>query len=220
MVFVSSYDGSLNCSPVSEITADMYPEDSNDMLEFDLTHDGWRPIWDFFPRISLDEKLADLWKSLVNTLEGFGNRRVQYSNGDELYEDELESLKSWVDKYWEDWMPDYGLRQQPDVASRAAYWELVREMNSILLVAELFGGENFGTREFLSTWDIAKGVRGEGFMTLDLQEIAELIDSDPINESNFRKNISEITSRQDNAPSGSRLFELIAKSYYSAVSGR
>ena len=217
MVFVSSYDGSLNCAPVSEITADMYLEDSDDMLEFDLTRDGWRPIWDFFPRINPDEELADLWKSLTNTLEGFGNRRVQYSKGEELYEDELQSLKAWVDKFWEDWMPDYGLKAKPEIDSRAAYWELVREMNSILLVAELFGGENFGTREFLSTWGIAKGEKGEGSITLDLQEIFELIGSDPANESNFRRTLSEITSRKDNAPSGSRLLELIAKSLPAGV---
>lgn len=85
-------------------------------------------------------------------------------------------------------------------------------MNSLLLAAELLGSDNFGTREFFSTWEIAKGGKGENFMTLDLQEISKLIDSDPVGKTRFQKTHSEIMNRQDDVPCGRRLYELLYRS--------
>lgn len=52
---------------------------------------------------------------MARTMEGFGNRRVQYSKGEELFEDELDRLKTWIDDHWQDWMPNYGLKAQPEI---------------------------------------------------------------------------------------------------------
>ena len=64
LVFVSAWDGSVNCADVSEIAADRLATRDGRFYEFDLHRRGWRPIWEFFPKVVPGPRLSTLWARL------------------------------------------------------------------------------------------------------------------------------------------------------------
>jgi len=100
LIFVSAWNGSVNCANVDEISEDNY-EVTGEFAEFDLTRRGWRPIWDFFPLVQQGERLQQLWTELKSALNNFGEFQVKRRANEEVLEGERAFLIAYIIKFWD-----------------------------------------------------------------------------------------------------------------------
>ncbi|GEM_PF-2879943 len=180
LVFVSGYNGSVNCANVDEMSSNLFKIRSDGFCEFDLTKGGWRPLWHFFPLVKPGERLDKLWVDLKDSLHSFGERHIRLSEERELFEGERESLIGYIEDLWDPRMKQY-IQQDAilDDLNQTQLWNHVREINAYQFALDLHGEENIDTLEFRSTMGKLVGEKGEQNLTLDLRKLQEALSSYP-----------------------------------------
>jgi len=175
LVFVSSYNGSLNCTSIDKLSHGQQNLRPDGYYEFSLLNGEWQPIWYYFPLVKPGERLAELWNSLKTYLLTFAESRVHSIKEKELFEGEQAELTGYIEKYWNPRMLEYDIfspqMKTPHVLGES--WDRTRQINAFLVATELCGEENTGTIEFTRVMDRVLGRSAEHHTTVDLQEIRD-----------------------------------------------
>lgn len=180
LVFVSGYDGSINCSDADKMSAALRKARPDGFVEFDLLRNGWQPIWQFFPLVKPGERLNRLWEQLILTLQTFGERSVRMTKEVEMFEDERASLIDYVDSQWNPQMKQYIEGETiPEGLNLPQLWNLARQINAFLFALDVHGENNIDTREFHFTIDKVLGAMGEKYLTLDFEELGKALRPHP-----------------------------------------
>ena len=175
LVFVSTYNGSLNCTSIDKLNPGKENFYSDDYYEFNLLTNDWEPIWSYFPLVKPGERLTKLWNTLKDYLHNFAESRILPKKERELFEGEKEELVDYIKNNWSPRMLEFDIlgpqMKTPMFLNEA--WDRTRQINAFLLAIDLCGEEHIGTVEFVKTIDKVLGASGEQYITLDLQEIRE-----------------------------------------------
>jgi len=102
IVFVSTYDGTVNCDRVGDIDPTKLEKTTDGLIEFDLYRHGWKPIWHFFDLVQPGERLTRLSDEIDEVLHSFGKRRVLGADEVELVEGEADRLRRHIASRRED----------------------------------------------------------------------------------------------------------------------
>ncbi len=176
LIFVSSYNGSVNCAKIRELTSDEIKLQSDGFYEFDLFSDHWKPIWHFFPLVKPGERLTNLWTTLKEYMHTFAKSKVQNPKKMELIEGEREELLGYIEESWNPHMLQHDiLIKDIEKLSLRELREKVLEINAFLLALDLNGEENIATIEFQKTLDKVRGRTSEKYVAIDVHEISELL---------------------------------------------
>jgi hypothetical protein len=181
LVFVSSYNGSLNCMSLDKLSPSQENLRPGGYYEFNLLNGDWEPIWHYFPLVKPGERLTKLWNNLKSYLHTLAESRVLPKKEKELFAGEQEELADYIEKNWSPRMLEYDIlspqMKTPLLLNES--WDRTRQINAFLIATELCGEENIGTIEFTRTMDKVLGESGEDYVTVDLQEIREDLVSYP-----------------------------------------
>jgi len=138
LIFVSAYNGSVNCANVDEISEDNYKVTPDGFAEFDLTRRGWRPIWDFFPLVQPGERLKQLWTELKAALHNFGEFQMSRGDNEQALEDEREFLETYIEEYWKPGMElDIQVGPPEEDSTINELWKIARSVNAIHFAVDL-----------------------------------------------------------------------------------
>ena len=218
LVFVSAYDGSVNCSDVDNMSADLLKVRPDGFCEFDLLRDGWQPIWYFFPLVRPGKRLNRLWDEMKLALHTFGERRVRSTKEGELFEDERESLINYVDSQWDPQMEQYIQRDTSlDEMGLSQLWNLVRQINAYQFALDLHGEDNLDTYEFHFTMDKVLGVTGEQYLTLAFEELREALRPYPEASRQYEELLAVATALSQGKKWGPKLLEKLRQILPSGV---
>ena len=195
LVFVSSYNGSLNCMSVDKLSPTQDNLRPDGYYEFNLLTGDWQPIWYYFPLVKPGERLAKLWNGLKTYLHTFAESRVLPRKEKELFEGEQEELTGYIEKHWNPRMLEYDIfspqMKTPLVLGES--WDRAQQINAFLVATELCGEENTGTIEFTRVMDRVLGRTGEHHITVDLQEIRENLTQYPDLLTSFNELVKKAT---------------------------
>ena len=177
LVFVSAYNGSVNCANTSSLSPDDNNLRSDDCYEFDLCSDEWKPIWHYFPLVKPGKRLADLWTRLKECMHSFAQSRILSCKEQLLFEDEREALTEYIEENWDACMlhPSFTCDKQVDNLSLEELWEKALDINAFLFALELCGEQNVGTLEFVKVMDKVRGEVGERYISIGFEEIKETL---------------------------------------------
>ena len=109
LIFVSAYNGSVNCAEIHELTSDEMKSQPGNFYEFDLFSDHWKPIWHFFPLVKPGERLTNLWTYLKECMHIFVESKVRKPTEKELFEDAREVLLDYIESNWKPRMLRYDI---------------------------------------------------------------------------------------------------------------
>jgi len=180
LVFVSSYNGSVNCAKVSSLDANETLQLTDGFIEFDLLTERWKPIWHFFPLVKPGERLSQHWKELKTFLHDFAECQVYTNKLKELFEDERESLNDYIEnKYTSNMLQGDILAISTTEQSIDQLWKTALDINSFLFALDLCGEENIETREFQLVRGKVCGETGEKYLTIDINDIKEALQPYP-----------------------------------------
>lgn len=198
LIFVSSYDGSVNCANVDEMTPARVRARPDGFCEFDLLSPSWRPIWHFFPLVQPGERLQRLWASLKSDLHTYAESHVSSTSNSESFPEERVKLETYITGNWNPDMELYSGRHSYERAlTLDELWEEVRKINACLFALDIHGDENFGTNEFSNTVDRLLGHRGEKYVAVDLNELRVALYPHPDLLVRFDQIRSKAISEQD-----------------------
>jgi len=194
LVFVSSYNGSVNCANVDEMAPNNVAVSQEGLCEFDLLRRGWRPIWAFFPRVQPGEKLANLWADITDDLHSFAQSQMRRTKSGEAFPEERDRLEEYISDNWAPVMQLY-VPGPPNTADLDIdeLWEIVRKVEGCHFALDLHGEENAGTDEFSYTIDRLLGRRGEKYISIDLRRLR----TELINHPEYLKRFDELMQTPD-----------------------
>jgi hypothetical protein len=180
LVFVSSYNGSVNCANVDDISPDRFSVRSDGFCEFDLLRPGWKPIWQYFPLVQPGERLQRLWATLKSDLHNFAESRISRTKELESFQGERKELETYIEEKWHPDMKPY-TEGYSDLKALTLdqLWEEVRRINACLFAINVCGYENMGTDGFSQAVYRLLGERGEQHVTIDLNELREALEPHP-----------------------------------------
>lgn len=180
LVFVSSYNGSVNCAGVDEMPPDTYRVRADGFCEFDLVRDGWKPLWHYFPLVQPGDRLKRLWEGLISDLHSFAESRISRREELESFSGEREELEAYIEKNWH---PDMKLYSEGysnlKALSLDKLWEQVREINAYRFALAICGDEDLGSDGFSYVIDRLLGRQGEKYVTIDLNQLREALEPHP-----------------------------------------
>lgn len=176
LIFVSAYNGSVNCAEIQELTSDEIKLQPDGFYEFDLFSDHWKPIWRFFPLVKPGERLTNLWTTLKECMHTFAESKVRNPKETELFEGERKELLGYIKDNWNPRMLQHDiLIKDIETLSLRELWGKTLEINAFLLALDLNGEENIATIDFQKTMDKVRSRTGEHYVAIDIQEISEIL---------------------------------------------
>jgi len=175
LIFVSAYDGSVNCANVDDFSASNYELILDGFAEFDLTRRGWRPIWDYFPLVQPGERLQKLWAELNSVLHEFAEFQVSCSENDQALEDERDFLDDYIEKYW---VPGFenelSLTKPTKDSTINDLWEIARKVLAVNFAIALHDPEeDIPTFELIYIINRTLNKRGESQISVDLEVLRQ-----------------------------------------------
>lgn len=173
LIFVSAYNGSVNCTNVDGISEDNYVVTSDGLAEFDLTRRGWRPIWDYFPLVQPGEQLQHLWTDLKSALHYFGQFQMRRGDNEQALEDERDFLEAYIEDCW---VPGFeiGLHLvKPEKDSTITeLWEIARGINATRFAVDQYAPDgDIGIFDLMYIVNKVLGRSGEEQGSIDLNAL-------------------------------------------------
>ncbi len=192
LIFVSAFDGSVNCAQVDEMLPSRLQVDPDGFCHFDLLGERWKPIWHFFPLVKKGAQLGRLWAKIKREMHTFGHRQLSRSTG-EMFEGERDLLEQYVNNRWHPVMRDYGVPELTKCPSLSKLREIAHSISAFSFARDLIGRDNVDSVEFRFIMEKALSGEGSRFLTLDLREIREILRPYPLSMKTYEKLLGKAT---------------------------
>ena len=197
LVFVSSFNGSINCLEVNNSILSEYNLKEDNCYELELLAKEWRPLWNYFPMVQKGEKTDKLWYSLKNVLNDFGANRMKHNKNNGFFAEEQESLKAYVQKHWHPGMMDHNIHMiDPDISDITKVWEHALAIHAFRFAFEMCGNDNMDHPAFSQVMDKVLGKTGEKLVTIPYQDIKKTLTEHP----ELYKQLQELEEKVSNTP--------------------
>jgi len=176
LIFVSAYNGSINCIDVQHPSFNSNNAIKADHYEFDLFSEDWKPIWHYFPLVKRGKRLSDHWALLKEYMHSFAKNRLLKSREQAFFEDEREALIDYIDSNYDARMIEYNIiSAELEQLSLADLWEKALRINAFSFALNLCGEENMHHPAFNQVMDKILGQEGERYLTIPWGEIEDLL---------------------------------------------
>lgn len=197
LVFVSSFNGSINCLEVKDPVLNDDNLNLEGCYELELLASEWKPLWDYFPMIQKGDRTDALWYSLKDVLEDFGANRIIHKKDSEFFAEEKESLKAYIQKHWHPGMMDHNIHMiDPDITGITDVWEHALAIHAFRFAFEMCGNDNIDHPAFSQVMDKVLGRIGEKFITIPYQDIKKALTEHP----ELYKQLQELEEKVSNTP--------------------
>ncbi len=181
LVFVSAYNGSINCLDIndSSISDDKLDKDGNYRLA--LFAEEWKPLWEFFPKIQKGEKTDELWTVLKAVIDDFAGNRLISGKTSGFFAEEQDALKRYIEKHWHPGMLDQDIHNMNiETAAVDELWEQAMAIHSFRFAFDLCGGEaNIDHPAFNQVMDKLRNRIEENTVTIPYQTIKKTLTEYP-----------------------------------------
>ncbi|MFC2039124.1 hypothetical protein ACFLUG_05080 [Chloroflexota bacterium] len=180
LVFVSAYNGSINCLDIQNpvLNDDILNKDG--FYELDLLDEEWQPLWHYFPLVQKGEQTNDYWYSLKETLNDFASNRNSKTKDSGFFAEEQETLSEYITQHWNPLMLDHNIiSMNPDKLSLEAAWKQAIDIHSFRFAFELCGQDNVDHPAFRQVMDKIRGEMGEKYITIPYEDIKESLSAHP-----------------------------------------
>ncbi|MBI4199209.1 MAG: hypothetical protein HY535_01875 [Chloroflexi bacterium] len=213
LVFVSSYDGSVNCRKVDEVDVSHLHRAKNGLCQLDLLDNAWQAISHYFPLVRPGRRLTRLWLRLEEELHLFGERRIRFPGNHELFEEEKEALICFLQDHWIPEMLAYDIVLPPQLDNLPL--DQLRQMALAVhrfgLALKLHGIENVQALEFFRTIEWASGNLGEQWASLDLRAIRSSLAKDKSALAQFDALVQQLMNQAQHPKPGLWFLEELLK---------
>jgi len=181
LVFVSAYNGSINCLDINDTVLNDEILDDEGFYRLELLSEVWKPLWEFFPRVEKGEKTDDLWQDLKAVLDDFASNRFSASRNTGFFAEEKDSLKKYIERNWHPGMLDQDIHMlNVDTAGIDEIWEQAISIHAFRFAFDLCGGEeNIDHPAFSQVMDKLRGKTGEQLVTIPYQAIKKTLTEYP-----------------------------------------
>jgi hypothetical protein len=197
LVFVSSFNGSINCLEVKDPVLNNDNLNAEGFYEMELLAKEWKPLWDYFPLVQKGDRTDALWYSLKDILGDFGTNRITHNKDSEFFAEEKESLKAYIQKHWHPGMIGHNIHMiDPDLVDIADVWEHALAIHAFRFAFEMCGNDNMDHPAFSQVMDKVLGRIGEKFITIPYQDIKKALTEHP----ELYKQLQELEERVSNTP--------------------
>jgi len=197
LVFVSSFNGSINCLEVKDPIFNDDNMNETGCYELGLLANEWKPLWDYFPMVQKGAKTDALWYSLKDVLDDFGANRITHNKDSEFFAEEKESLKAYIQKHWHPGMMDHNIHIiDPDITDINDVWEHALAIHAFRFAFEMCGNENMDHPAFSQVMDKVLGRIGEKFITIPYQDIKKALTEHP----ELYKQLQELEEKVSSTP--------------------
>jgi hypothetical protein len=179
LVFVSSFNGSINCL---EVNNPILNDDNlrGQYFELELLSDEWKPLWDYFPMLEKGDRTDSLWQSIKTVMGDFGANRLTRNKDMDFFAEEKESLKAYIEKHWHPGMMDQNINMiDPDYTDIAGVWEHALAIHAFRFAFEMCGNENLDHPAFSQVMDKVLGRIGEKLITIPYRDIKGALTEHP-----------------------------------------
>ncbi len=197
LVFVSSFNGSINCLRVKNPILNDKNLNTEGCYELELLANEWKPLWDYFPLVQKGEKTDALWYSLKDVLDDFGANRIKHNKDNEFFAEEKESLKAYIQKHWHPGMMDHDIRMiDPDYTDISGVWEHALAIHAFRFAFEMCGNDNMDHPAFSQVMDKVLGRISEKYITIPYQDIKSALTEYP----ELYKKLQELEEKVSTTP--------------------
>lgn len=181
LVYVSAYNGSINCLSVNDPVISDENLDDEDCYRINLLAEEWKPLWDLFPKVEKSDKTDALWYEMKSVLSDFAANRLSGSKNTGFFAEERDSLKQYLGKHWHPGMLVQDIKQlNVETAGIEEIWERAIAVHAFRFAFELCGGEaNMDHPAFSQIMDKMRGRTGERLITIPYQNIQETLTEYP-----------------------------------------
>jgi len=197
LVFVSSFNGSINCLEVKDPVLNAGTLSEEDWYDLELLADEWKPLWDYFPLVQRGDQTDALWYSLKRILDDFGANKITRNKDSEFFAEEKESLKAYIQKHWHPGMMDHNIHMiNPDMVSITDVWKHALAIHAFRFAFEMCGNENMDHPAFSQVMDKVLGRIGEKYITIPYQDIKKSLTEHP----ELYKQLQELEEKVSTTP--------------------
>ena len=197
LVFVSSFNGSINCLEVKDSILNDENLTAESFYELELLAKEWKPLWDYFPLVQKGDQTDALWYSLKDVLSDFGTNRIAHNKDSEFFAEEKESLKAYIQKHWHPGMMGHNIHMiDPDMIDITEIWEHALAIHAFRFAFEMCGNDNMDHPAFGQVMDKVLGRIGEKFITIPYQDIKKALTEHP----ELYKQLQELEEKVSNTP--------------------
>ncbi|UCD08129.1 MAG: hypothetical protein JSU79_07165 [Dehalococcoidales bacterium] len=197
LVFVSSFNGSINCLEVKDPFLNDNNLNQEGWYELGLLANEWKPLWDYFPLVKKGNQTDTLWYSLKDVLDDFGVNRITHKKDNEFFAEEKESLKEYIQKHWHPGMMDHNIHMMnPDITDITDVWEHALAIHAFRFAFEMCGNDNMDHPAFSQVMDKVLGRIGEKYITIPYQDIKKSLTEHP----ELYKQLQELEEKVSTTP--------------------
>lgn len=181
LVYVSAYNGSINCLSVNDPAISDEKLDDEDCYRVHLLAEDWKPLWKVFPKVDKGDKTDTLWYEMKAIMSDFAANRLSESKNTGFFAEERDSLKQYLEKHWHPGMLVQDIKQlNVDTAGIDEIWEQAMNVHAFRFAFELCGGEaNMDHPAFSQIMEKMRGKTGEQLITVPYQTIKETLTEYP-----------------------------------------
>ena len=180
LVFVSAYNGSINCLRVEDPVLAGNKPDTEGQYRMGLLDKEWKPLWDYFPMVKKGESTDVLWQELKAVLSDFAGNRMTGSRDTGFFAGEKESLKQYIEKHWHPGMMSQDINGiNMDYAELSEVWEHARQIHAFRFAFEMCGESNMDHPAFSQVMDKMLGRIGDKYITIPYRDIKECLTEYP-----------------------------------------
>ena len=197
LVFVSSFNGSINCLEIKDPVLNNDNLNAEGFYELELLAKEWKPLWHYFPLVQKGDRTDALWYSLKDVLGDFGTNRITHNKDNEFFAEEKESLKAYIQKHWHPGMIGHNIHMiDPDITDITGVWEHALAIHAFRFAFEMCGNDNMDHPAFGQVMDKVLGRIGEKFITIPYQDIKKALTEHP----ELYKQLQELEEKVSNTP--------------------
>ena len=197
LVFVSSFNGSINCIELNDPVLDNSNLNAEDCYELELLAKEWKPLWDYFPMVQKGNRTDALWYSMKDILDDFGANRMTHNKDNGFFAEEKESLKAYIQKHWHPGMMDHNIHMiNPDIIDITNIWDHALAIHAFRFAFEMCGNDNMDHPAFSQVMDKVLGRKEEKLITIPYQDIKKALTEHP----ELYKQLQELEEKVSNTP--------------------